>query len=460
MARRVTWTVTLCAGCAAEPVTPPAPLPPVLVASAAASNPNNALSAIVSATTRLVDSVAVRFGVAGTMEEGSTPAVLVVGDAAFVPVLGLRPDTRYVFHVLAYGREQMVVGDAIDFTTASLPADLPHYAAAGSDPSPGYVAFSAGRYGLVIDNEGRVVWYRRFANGPGLNFQPEPTGRYVARPPDPDPLTPFMELDPLGNVTRTMGCAHALVSRFHDLREDADGGYWIMCDETRTMDLTATGGVAAARVTGTVVQHLSATGDVLFEWNTFDHFQITDLPPADRAGATVNWTHGNAIDLDFDGNLVVSFRSLSEITKVDVRTGAVMWRLGGLRNEFTFQEASSPAFLRQHGVRMTAPGEITLLDNMGDPGRSRAERYAIDADRRTARQIASYESAPPVIAQLGGSTQQLAGGRALVAYGDGRRVEEYDATGKVIWRIEGDAGYVFRAQRIQSLYRPGAASPR
>ena len=46
----------------------------------------------------------------------------------------------------------------------------------GPDPSPGFVVFGAGPYGLAIDNTGRVVWYHRFPNGPGLNFEAEPTG--------------------------------------------------------------------------------------------------------------------------------------------------------------------------------------------------------------------------------------------------------------------------------------------
>jgi hypothetical protein len=65
-----------------------------------------------------------------------------------------------------------------------------------------------------------------------------------------------------------------------------------------------------------------------------------------------------------------------------------------------------------------------------------------------------------VRAQLGGTTQDLPGGRALVAFGDGGKVQEYDAVGNVVWEIEGNAGYVFRAERIASLYRPGAAANR
>jgi hypothetical protein len=54
----------------------------------------------------------------------------------------------------------------------------------------------------------------------------------------------------------------------------------------------------------------------------------------------------------------------------------------------------------------------------------------------------------------------LGGGHTLVSYGSGAGVEEYDATGKVVWRLTGNPGYVFRAQRIRSLYRPGVGDPR
>ena len=84
-----------------------------------------------------------------------------------------------------------------------------------------------------------------------------------------------------------------------------------------------------------------------------------------------------------------------------------------------------------------------------------AERYRLDEPGRTAHLSASYSGGPPVTAILGGSTQALPGGRILVAYGDGDQVQEYDAAGFVVWEIHGNPGYVFRAQRIASLYRPG-----
>jgi hypothetical protein len=233
-----------------------------------------------------------------------------------------------------------------------------------------------------------------------------------------------------------------------------------MCDEQRTMDLTTMGGVAEARVTGTAVEHVAGDGTLLFHWSPFDHFAITDGQPADRIGTNVNWTHGNALDFDVDGNLIVSFRNLGEITKIDAVSGAVIWRMGGRQNQFTFSDPSIPVFSGQHSARIAAPGELMMLDNLGNPGQSRAERYTMDETAHTVRLAHSYGSIPSVVTQIGGSVQSLPNGRTLVSFGTAGRVEEYDAAGSVMWSIHGDAGYVFRAQRIRSLYAPGVGTAR
>jgi hypothetical protein len=448
------------AGCLDGPVGVVVWPAPMIDAAVVVTNPHNALSAVVSVRVRNADSVSVR--IHPMADDSVTPAMAPVGDAASIPVLGLRPEQRYTLRAVAHGPGGTTAGEALEITTDPLPTDLPRYTAGGSDPSSGYVVFAAGMYGVVIDNTGRVVWYHRFVNGPGLNFMAQPNGRYVARPSTPPSgdLEPWVEIDPLGNFTRTLGCARGLQPRLHDLIAEPSGSYWIMCDETRTMGLTAEGGVAEARVTGTVVQHVGADGAVLFEWNPFDHFAITDLEQAERTGASVNWMHGNAIDLDTDGNLIASFRSLGEITKIDTRTGAVIWRMGGRRNQFEFLDTPLPAFARQHGARRYAAGALVILDNVGNPAESRAERFVIDEAAHTARLAHSYGSVPGVVTQIGGSVQPLAGGRTLVSFGTQGRVEEYDAEGHVTWSIQGNAGYVFRAQRIRSLYAPGVGTAR
>lgn len=455
-----TGLLALATACGGDPAGPQGD-PPVITAASAAANPHNVLSAVVTVSVEGADSVAVRHGAAGSVPGSLTPAVPVTGGQAVVPVLGLEASTSYTLHAVAFGGGHVVDGEALALATGALPADLPAFVTGGADPSPGFVAFAAGEYGLVINNGGRVVWYRHFPEGVGLNFQPQPGGRYSARPPvwQGSSDAPWLELDPLGNVVRTMRCANGMISRFHDFLLEPDGDYWIMCDDTRTVDLSASGGLADAKVSGTAVQRVTASGALAFHWSPFEHINLLDLPLGERAGPTVNWTHGNALDLDTDGHLLLSSRNLSEITKINVTTGAVIWRMGGTRNQFTFQGPAGTGYARQHGVRATGPGALILLDNLGDPVASRAERYVYDATALTVRLDRSDGSLPPVLAGLGGTVQALPGDRMLVTFGTGRRVEEYDETGAAVWWIE-SPDYVFRAHRFPSLYAPGAGTPR
>jgi hypothetical protein len=454
------WGAAMLTGCSDEhPLIDPVPEPRV-TASSVAANPNNVLSAVITAEVADAESVTVRYGVGNGPLDSVTPALQHPGRPVVLPVLGLLPATQYQMQVVAHIGPEAGAGELLSFTTGDLPGDLPSYLASGSSPSPGFVLFAVGSYGIIIDNTGRIVWYRRLP-GPTLNIQAQPNRRYTTSPIVTDSANPepWEEYDIVGNLTRTLGCAHGLRPRFHDLLATPDGSFWLMCDETRMMDLTAIGGASAAAVTGTVIQHLGPDRSVLFEWNAFDHFSLLDVDSFSRSGATVNWTHGNAIDLDPDGNLLASFRSLSEVTKIDGATGAVIWRMGGLANQFTFPNAAMP-FSRQHGLRFIGPGTFQLLDNMGEPTGSRAERYTFDDATRTASLVASFSSAPAVTAQLGGATQYLSGNRTLVAYGNGFRVQEYDGVGQVVWEIQGSPGYIFRAQRILSLYSPGVGTAR
>jgi hypothetical protein len=445
---------------AARDVEPPTPA--AVEASQATAVPTMVIAARVTATLRHADSAAVRYGAPGAALDSITPAVAIGTDSATVvlPVLGLRPQTAYDLQVVAWAHDQPSTGELLRVTTGALPFDLPSFTAGGSAPLPGLVAFALGSYGLVIDNTGRVVWYRALPGGATLNFQPQPNGHFFTSPTNAPPgdLAPWVELDEVGEVVRTFGCAEGLRSRFHDILVEPDGGYWILCDETRTMDLLAVGGDAVTAVTASVVEHVGADGGVRFRWNAFDHFALTDLDPAFRVGPTVNFTHANAFDFDGAGRLLVSFRSLSEVTAIDLASGEVAWRMGGAANQFTFDEAGRP-FARQHGLRVDADGRLVLLDNLGQPDGSRVERFALGSGREATR-TGSLAGSPPVTALLGGAVQLLPEGHVLASYGNGDRVQEYDAAGNVAWEIHGDPGYVYRATRIASLYRPGAGLTR
>ena len=451
-------------GCSDDPTGNLGKRPATVGNAVVTANPHNVLSAIVLVAVDDGDSVAVVVQRADSLLSVDTSAAVAANQGpTVIPVLGLRPSTTYMIRPIAWAGEQVTRAEhVVQFTTGDLPADIPSYSARGSDPSRGFVIFATGPYAIAIDNSGRVVWYRRFSGSAGLAFVAQADGRYYARPTttDPSDLEHWTELDALGNIVRTLPCDDGLVSRPHDLIVRADGSYWLMCDDTREVDLSGDGGVASAKVTGTAIQHLSRDGRVLFQWSPFDHLKVTDLDPSLRGGSNVNWTHGNALDIDAEGNIMISFRNLEEITRINSTTGSVISRLGGRKNQFSLEDSPNPPFAQQHSARFISANEIILLDNVGNPGETRAERYAVDRSTMTARLTASYGSAPGVVTAIGGSVQSLLGGRVLVSFGTAGRVQEYDDTGRVAWEIEGNPGYVFRAQRISSLYTPGVGTSR
>ena len=420
------------------------------------ANPNMVVSGLVRYK-GAGDSAYVVYRVAGTTADSMTPRFRhFAGRADTVPALGLLPSTSYEFRLVVISGTDSTVSDPLPLTTGALPLDLPAYSAGGSSPTPGFYSFGAGQYGLVIDHTGRVVWYKAFPiGGPGLNFEAQPVGRYVGRYPTPDPTDddPMMEIDPAGFERRPLRCTNGRRLRFHDVLVAPDSSYWMLCDDTQIEDLTPYHGNPRAQVTGTVVQHMGRSGSLLFEWTPFTHFLITDLDSIDRTGSSVNWTHGNALEIDTDGNLLVSFRSLSEITKINVTTGDVMWRLGGNRNQFTFAGPAEAGFFRQHSVRAVAPNTIILLDNSGGAS-SRFERYGINTTTMTATLQQSYVSSPGVATLVGGSVQAEGPNKYLVSFGTEGRVEEFDGNGTMLWHILGNPGYVFRCLRIESLYHP------
>jgi hypothetical protein len=451
--------LALAAGCGSDDPGGPGPTPPEFRRAVVDANPFNRISGTVTITALRYDSAFVRFWT-GSAAPSATPTFGFDGDSVVqVPLLGLEPASFHSLEINLVVGQTADIADTVGFTTGFLPSWIPPAGGQGTDTTPGFLLLSIPDGAVVVDNAARVVWYRYFPNGILNSVQAHANGHYTLLSlSDPPPMRRFLVLDQFGAEVDELECV-GWNTRFHDLLVHEAGDYWILCDEAQVMDLSSLGGVSNANVTGTVVQHIGPTGQVLFEWKALDHFQITDLPAAERMGPNVNFTHGNGIEFDEDGNLLLSFRSLDEITKVDVGTGQVIWRLGGLANQFTFLNDPKGGFEGQHGVRLVGPGEIQLLDNrLSAP--SRLVRYRLDSGAMTADLVWEFIDSRTTWTRVGGSTQVYPGGKGLVSFGRAGRVVEVSPQGARVWELTGLEGiYVFRAQRIASLYAPGFGDP-
>jgi len=363
-----------------------------------------------------------------------------VGGFAFSFRIGARPSPRPTASMVAEWMADIVppttsaleppISSAIDMPSDddSLPADFPVITATVyRRPARGRLFLSNLSFGatpnvpylLILDNSGAPVFYRRMA-ATCLDFKVQPNGQ----------LTYFdwgvsrvYAMNDSFQVVESFGCGNGYVTDQHEVRLLPNGHALLMSYDPQVVDMSQVvpGGDTAAVVIGLVIQEVDALDNVYFQWRSWDHFQITDATNLNFTSATIDYVHGNAIEIDTDDNLLISSRHLDEITKIDRETGDVLWRWGGKNNEFTF--IGDPfAFSRQHAIRLIANGHYTLFDNGNyhDPRFSRAVEYQLDQVNKTARLVWQYRGDPDVYGGAMGYVQRLDNGNTLISLGAGK----------------------------------------
>ena len=446
--------VVLFASCSDDPAGPPPPPPdPVFIGSTVAPGPANVLSAVITVNATGFDVASLRMRTPGEPDLLSPPYTF-DGDESRPAALGMLSDRTYEIDVLVTANGVTELGETLSFVTSPLPSWLPTITPVGTPAENGFLALSQPPGAFIVDNQGRVRWYVGDPDGSifGIltSFLAHPNGEYTLSGLT-DHLRIHRALNELGEEVRLLGCVDR-DTRFHEIRVVVDGGYWVMCDNPVPTDLSSRGGNSDGSVNWTVLQRISAGGVLEFEFNTADHFSLDDIDQTVFVGVSqVNITHGNTIAFDTDGNVLLSWRSLNEVTKVDAVTGEVIWRLGGNANQFTIVD-DTREFERPHGLRAVGPGLIQLLDN-GTVAPSRLVRYSVDEQTLTAVRVLEFISEEESFTFTGGSTEVVGADGALVSFGTVGKVVEVNAAGVETFDLTGlDGVYIFRASRIASLY--------
>ncbi len=124
------------------------------------------------------------------------------------------------------------------------------------------------------------------------------------------------------------------------------------------------------------------------------------------------------------GNILASFRELSEIMKIDRSTGKILWRMGGKSKEFTFinehPEHAPFYYSRQHNVKKLSNGNISIFDNGDRYKDSRAAEYSVDEINKTATLVSEFHypsSLGKIASALAGNAEKLPDGGWFICYG-------------------------------------------
>jgi hypothetical protein len=423
-------------------------------------NQNNTLSGILTiAGGRGVVSAEIA---GDSLTDSVTPLYSVSRESAVIPILGLRPNKTYAIRVLGTPSSGTgSVSPLIPYSTSSLPDSTPRFSVLNAhSPTVRYVmlgitpAKGGGSCAVIVDVAGVPVWHKEFRDAV-VDFQKQPSGRYTAWSSLGSSPSHFYEFDNLGDVKKEYSASGGLDTDPHELRMRGDN-YALLGIQFRTQDLRSVGGLASASVEGFIVEY-RRPGRAPLLWNIFDHFDVTDAAPdISLKGQNVDPWHANAIEIDLDGNLLVSFRNSDEITKINTETGEVMWRLGGKSNQFTFRNDNLQGFSHQHGIRRLENGHIILFDdgNLHSPPISRAVEYRLDEQAKIAELVWEYRPNPPLFGFALGFAQRLPNGNTLVCFGTAQHIIEVDKGGVKRWEllVNEPQRYAYRAFAIESLY--------
>jgi hypothetical protein len=213
-------------------------------------------------------------------------------------------------------------------------------------------------------------------------------------------------------------------------------------------DLSAVGGPRRGTIQDAIFQEIDlASGELLMEWHSLEHIPLEEsYSPVEAA----NWDffHINSVDLDNDGNLLVSGRSTHTIYKIDKR-GRILWRLGGKYSDFSIGPGAN--FAWQHDARRQRDGTLTVFDNGATPAVERLSRGLIldvDEPTMTATLVNQYTH-PGVLAGSQGSVQLLANENVFVGWGEIPRVTEFDHSGRIVFdAVLGKTYECYRAFRL------------
>lgn len=298
-------------------------------------------------------------------------------------------------------------------------------------PAPGYfflatqavTAPGAQRYIAIVDNYGTPVFFRLMP-AVSISMRLLNDGTIGYSHGVPRKLYLLDDMLNVKDVISTIG--YNLDGHDWDIDDENNYNRLLFAKYNRVVDMSLliTGGNPAAVINEHVIQELDTADNILHQWRTEDLFNILDANDesnfVDFLAETIDYAHLNSASIASDTTFFLSTRHFDEITKVDRRTGEVIWRLGGKKNQFTFIN-DTLAFSHQHCPRLLPNGNILIFDNgnLHTPQFSSVVEYQLDEINMTATLVKRFRRSPDAFSPRDGASQRLPNGNTIATWGPG-----------------------------------------
>ena len=403
-----------------------------------------------------------------------TPAVvdlLVEGtETTTVVTSGLVFGTNYAWRVRGFDPDALPWGPTRRFRTQHLPSFMPEMNMefpGNPPPEPGLTMFNV-RFDdtpmtllVTVDLLGEPVWFlerslragdlRLLENGrilfieEGRAYETTLDGVVTwASPDDPD-LYVHHEVFPMPN-----------------------GNFLALVEVTQAVMLPGAP-FAQMWLGDRLVEFDRETNEIVWDWNTFDHFSTEDFDPtvmeAPQNDGRFDWTHANAVIYnEADNSVYMSARHLSRITRIDYDTGEIIYNMG-----FDMPSGDTDfgdnLFSFQHAPEMLPNGNMMVYDNgnrrdhqdqTGETGVSKAIELAFFGGDPPASAFIVWEYVLPEYQPFVGDADRLPGGNTLITAGVSETLIEVDPAASEVWRLQAigtdiPVNFIYRSERIAEL---------
>jgi hypothetical protein len=274
--------------------------------------------------------------------------------------------------------------------------------------------YSPGQYGYLT--EGGTLFY----NGKTI----EDSARFISRQPWKGGAV--LEIDWNGRVLWEV--RHP--DHHHDGIQLRNGNVLLLCMSQLPRDLVPKirGGMVGTEhndeMYGDYLVEMTTKGRILWQWRSWEHLD----PETDRITAVQEprerWMHGNGVAELPNGDIVVSFRTISTVIIIDRQTGKIIWKLG------------APPLCGQHAPTPLPNGNLLLFDN----GPHRLDHpmpfsRVIEVELETKQIVWKYQEKreSDFFSPRISNAQRLPNGNTLICEGDFGRLFEVTAGGELVW---------------------------
>lgn len=296
---------------------------------------------------------------------------------------------------------------------------------------------------MIWNAEGDLIWYYQ-GNNLIYDFKMQSNNRLTY-----NQNNYWWVLDSTFAIVDSFRCIDAATD-IHDFVLREDDHAFLICHVDSIADLSAitstsgTPGNINGRFDGNIIQELDANKNLVKQWHTWDHYQITDADTSyfDNPNR-LDLTHTNSIDIDDQGNVLISHRNINEVLLVDWNTGNIKWRLTGAQSNFDL--LGDPGTFAQHDARFLPNNRISIFDNGTMRHAPRGVVYEIDTVNWIANLVSEYEITNTLSDGMG-SFRLLADSTAIVCIGNiGSNsyplVYQFDSNSNLVYDLEFQSTY-------------------